>query len=70
MANTGFVVNTHRFDPYKNLQCGIRILARQLRSKRAIAVDEGAYWSVIKLGSSHQRIQEISKAIQDLNFCD
>lgn len=58
------------FDPFKNLQCGVRILARQIRNKHAIAVDQGAYWSVIKLGNSHQHIQEISRMIRDLDFCD
>lgn len=57
------------FDPYKNLRCGLAILAKQIRSKKAIAVDNGAYWSVIKIGSSHQKIDKIAAFTKSLSFC-
>ena len=56
-------------DPFKNLQCGIRILARQIRSKKAIAISKGAYWSVIKIDSSHQKILQIAAITKELSFC-
>ncbi len=56
-------------DPYKNLSCGIRILARQIRSKHAIAIGKGAYWSVIKSDSSHEKISKIATITKEFSFC-
>ena len=56
-------------DPFKNLQCGIRILARQIRSKKAIAIPNGAYWSVLKTDSFHQKILQIAAITKELSFC-
>lgn len=56
-------------DPYKNLDCGIRILARQIERKGFIVIDSGAYWSVIKSGSSHEKITEIADLVSRLEFC-
>lgn len=57
------------FDPYKNLRCGLAILAKQIKSKKAIAVNSGAYWSVIKLGNSNNKIEKISAITKSLSFC-
>ncbi len=56
-------------DPFKNLECGIRILAQQIRSKNAISISSGAYWSVIKSNSSHQKINQIAAITKELTFC-
>lgn len=57
------------FDPYRNLRCGLAILAKQIKSKKAIAVDKGAYWAVIKLGNSNNKIEKISALTKSLSFC-
>lgn len=57
------------FDPYKNLRCGLAILSKQIKNKKAIAISSGAYWSVIKLGSSYQKIDKISAITKSLSFC-
>jgi len=57
------------FNPFRNLRCGLGILAKQIKNKKSIAVDSGAYWSVIKLGSSHQKIDQIAAITKSLSFC-
>jgi hypothetical protein len=57
-------------NPAKNLRCGMRILAEQIRKKRAIAIDAGAYWAVLKVNSSHQRIEAIADMTKSLGFCN
>ncbi len=57
------------FDPYKNLRCGLAILAKQIKNKKAIAVDSGAYWSVIKIGNKNSKIEKISAITKSLSFC-
>ena len=57
------------FDSYKNLRCGIHILARQLKIYNAITVEKGVYWAVIKKNGSHHKIREISAITQSLSVC-
>lgn len=57
------------FDPFKNLRCGLAILAKQIKNKKAIAVNSGAYWSVIKLGNKNNKIEKISAITKSLSFC-
>lgn len=54
-------------DPYKNLQCGIKILSQQIASKKRIILSSGVYWAVIREGSS--RISLIKKITEELTFC-
>lgn len=56
-------------DPYKNLRCGIKILAAQVKRTREIVLSSGAYWSVIKEGSRYQKIDQIAAITQKLSFC-
>lgn len=56
-------------DPYKNLRCGIKILAAQVKKTREIVLSSGAYWSVIKEGSRYQKIDQIAAITQKLSFC-
>jgi hypothetical protein len=56
-------------DPKLNLTCGISILNRQLERYNKIAVSSGAYWSVIKSSSSHNRLKEIKAITNALSFC-
>lgn len=56
-------------NPYINLQCGIHIMSNQLKKHKAIAVESGAYWAVIKLNYARNKIKEISAITQSLSFC-
>lgn len=54
------------FDPDLNLSCGIKILARQIRTKGRISVPvgEGAYWSTL-----HRRAPEIRSLTRKMPGC-
>ncbi|MBX3040493.1 MAG: hypothetical protein KF789_07305 [Bdellovibrionaceae bacterium] len=56
-------------DPYKNLNCGTRIFARQIRNKRNIAVKSGAYWSVLIPGGKYTKVTQISDLTKKLPGC-
>lgn len=56
-------------DPYKNLNCGIRILNQIVGSHKAIAFGSGHYWAVLKSSSSHHRIKEIQALTNQILFC-
>lgn len=56
-------------DPYRNLDCGIRILARQVQRRGLIAIGSGAYWAVIKTSYAKNKIKEIADLVQTLDFC-
>lgn len=56
-------------DPYKNLRCGIKIMARIIKKRGVIATDTGAYWAVIKKNGSHHKINEIAAMTKSLKFC-
>lgn len=56
-------------DPYKNLYCGVGIMARQIKNKGLITVSSGAYWAVLKSGGKYQKITEITGMVKKLSFC-
>lgn len=56
-------------DPYKNLRCGILIMARQVRSKGAVVLSSGVYWAVLKSGGKYQQITNIANIVKKLTFC-
>lgn len=56
-------------DPYKNLYCGVGIMAKQIKSKGAIVVSSGVYWAVIKSGGKYQQISSIRSIVQSLPLC-
>lgn len=56
-------------DPYKNLRCGIRVMANQLKRKQLISFESGIYWAVIKKGYARNKISEISAITKSLSFC-
>jgi hypothetical protein len=48
------------FDPYKNLDCGIRILARQIKLTNKIAAESNKnYWAVLIPGGSNSKVLQI-----------
>lgn len=56
-------------DPYKNLRCGIKILANQIRRKKEILLTSGVYWAVLIEDSSRGKAAGIKKYVQKLSFC-
>lgn len=56
-------------DPLINLDCGVRILANQVKRTRRIVLSSGIYWSVLKEGGKYRRISEISAGTKKLKFC-
>ncbi|GIL18428.1 MAG: hypothetical protein BroJett040_21790 [Oligoflexia bacterium] len=56
--------------PYKNLSCGIKIMARQIASKGSIILRSGVYWAVLKDGGRYEKIDEIAAITKRLSFCN
>lgn len=57
-------------DPYKNLYCGVGIMAKQITRKGLITVSSGAYWSTLKSGGRYQQIAGISAIVKKIPFCN
>lgn len=59
------------FDPYKNLSCGIKILARQVtrRGKIAVTGSEGAYWAVLIPNGKYTKVPEIAALTKKMPGC-
>lgn len=58
------------FDPAKNLRCGVKILALQLKKQKYIGASKGVYWAVLYRGNSRNKIAEISRMTRSLSFCE
>lgn len=58
------------FDPYVNLQCGVKILGRQIYEKGKVAITSGAYWSVIKPDHKNEKLSEITAITKQISFCN
>ncbi|WP_413577685.1 murein L,D-transpeptidase catalytic domain family protein [Bdellovibrio sp. HCB290] len=56
-------------DPYINLHCGVGIMAKQIASKKAIAIKSGVYWSVLKPGGKYNKLTSIKSMVKSLPFC-
>jgi len=56
-------------DPYKNLRCGILIMANQIKKKGNIVLSSGVYWAVLKRGGKYQKINDIIAITKKLSFC-
>lgn len=56
-------------DPFLNLDCGVGIMAKQIKSKGAIVVSSGVYWAVIKSGGRYQQINNIQSMVKALSLC-
>lgn len=57
-------------DPYKNLRCGILIMANQVRRKGSIILSSGVYWAVLKTGGKYQKINQIIAITKKMTFCN
>ncbi|WP_253715568.1 murein L,D-transpeptidase catalytic domain family protein [Bdellovibrio bacteriovorus] len=56
-------------DPYKNLHCGVGILARQVARKGSIKLSSGVYWAVLKVGGKYGKTNEIASMVRALPIC-
>jgi hypothetical protein len=56
-------------DPFKNLECGIKILANQIEKKGNIALTSGVYWSTLKLNGTYSKVPQIQAMTKALPFC-
>lgn len=55
--------------PYKNLDCGVGIMARQVKNKGSIVLASGVYWAVIKSGGKYQQLSSIQSMVKSLPLC-
>lgn len=58
------------FNPEINLNCGVLIMANQIKSRRNILLTSGAYWSVIKINSNNSKIYQITERLSKLKICN
>lgn len=56
-------------DPYINLNCGVGIMAGQIKRKGSIILDSGVYWAVIKGNGKYQQISGIQAIVKSLSLC-
>ncbi len=57
------------FLPENNLECGLKILARQIKKYNAIVLSNNVYWAVLKKNGAYQKIEPISKIIKKHSYC-
>lgn len=57
------------FNPYLNLSCGVKILSKQVATHKALVINRGAYWSVIKEGHRNSKIPQIISAVSKFPPC-
>ncbi|MFN7728721.1 MAG: hypothetical protein ACK5P7_06170 [Bdellovibrio sp.] len=50
-------------DPYRNLECGIEIMTRQVRRHRRIVMENNVYWAVLREGGKYNKIPAIAMAV-------
>lgn len=51
-------------NPKNNLECGIGIMANQIRKYKHITLEKKVYWSTLRLEGQRNKIQDISKTVQ------
>lgn len=56
-------------DPISNLDCGIRIMARQVDRKGKLILETGVYWAVIRDGGKYSKVDKIVAKTMELPFC-
>lgn len=56
-------------DPYKNLYCGVGIMARQITKKNKIALTTGVYWAVLRDSGTRTKVNFIADMVKQLPFC-
>lgn len=56
-------------NPYLNLNCGVGIMAQQIKRKGSIILDSGVYWAVLKGNGKYQQISGIRSMVKSLSLC-
>ena len=56
-------------NPYRNLYCGVGIMANQIKKRKDIALVTGVYWAVLKEGGRYTKIPEITKQVKAFKLC-
>lgn len=56
-------------DPYKNLDCGVGIMAKQIKTKGNIVIRSGVYWAVLKSGGMYNQVSNIQSIVRSLSLC-
>lgn len=56
-------------DPYINLECGLRILANQIRKKGSVILSSGVYWAVLKDGGKYSKVDSIISMVAKTGLC-
>lgn len=56
-------------DPYINMDCGMRIMGKQITEKKKFIFGPAQYWAVIKENGKYQKISEIVAGTQKLAVC-
>jgi hypothetical protein len=56
-------------NPYKNLYCGVRILAQQIKNRHRITLPRNVYWAVLKIDGSHSKIPQIAALTKSVPGC-
>ena len=57
------------FNPITNMDCGVKVLAKQIASKGAISLKSSVYWSVIKIDGKYSKLPQIMAKTKALPFC-
>lgn len=56
-------------NPYKNLSCGVLIMADQIKKYGSISISRGAYWAVIKYDHRNEKIKQIKQTMINYSMC-
>ncbi|MGZ3774853.1 MAG: hypothetical protein ACXVCY_06475 [Pseudobdellovibrionaceae bacterium] len=56
-------------DPYLNLDCGVGIMAKQIKTKGRIVISSGVYWSTLKAGGMYSKVSSIQSIVKSLSLC-
>lgn len=57
------------FDPFVNLECGIRIMANQIKKKSYVILESGVYWAVLHDGGKYSKVSAILGMVKQTGLC-
>lgn len=58
-------------DPYRNLECGIDILVRQISRYKRVVMTNNVYWAILREGGKYSKIAPMSMSIGlDMKACN
>ena len=56
-------------DPLINLECGMRILASQIKKKGNVILASGVYWAVLRDGGKYSKVPAIIGKVRQTGLC-